>query len=237
MIVYPKFVRWKHINGLRIRKELYQKNLENAIKDKHSRIKGLQIDLQKALSTLDESTTWMKRSLIKISINHLISNKLVEIQIRHGRKLNNLIMEKRIQEGIHNNPNNLITNLTNVTLGNNKIELFKYGLKHGLAIRPKESEMIVIMEDIYEQILRHNAIKDSYISQERLKTALKAFTFNYLDIGDKRYIHDSKSLNVLRELGEKSVILKSDKGQGIVLVHHGDYVNSMQRIFDDASEF
>ena len=56
--------------------------------------------------------------------------------------------------------------------------------KHSLAIRPKESEMIVIMEDIYEQILRHNAIKDSYISQ--------VFTFNFLDIDDKYYIHNSK---------------------------------------------
>ena len=99
--------------------------------------------------------------------------------------------------------------------------------KHSLAIRPKESEMIVIMEDIYEQILRHNAIKDSYISQERLKTTLKGYTFNYVDVDDKRYIHDSKSLKVLRELREKFVILKPDKGQGIVLVNHGDYVNSM----------
>ena len=212
---------------LRIRKQLYQKNLQNAIKDKHSRIKELQSDSQKALSTLDESSTWMKRSLIKFSINRLISNKLVEIQIRRTRKFNNLIMEKRIQEGIHNNPNNLITNLTNVTLSNNEVKILKYGLKHGLAIRPKESEMIVIMEDIYEQILRHNAIKDSYISQERLKTALKGYTFNYVDVDDKRYIHDSKSLKVLRELREKFVILKPDKGQGIVLVNHGDYVNSM----------
>ena len=212
---------------LRIRKQLYQKNLQNAIKDKHSRIKELQSDSQKALSTLDESSTWMKRSLIKFSINRLISNKLVEIQIRRTRKFNNLIMEKRIQEGIHNNPNNLITNLTNVTLSNNEVKILKYGLKHGLAIRPKESEMIVIMEDIYEQILQHNSVKDSYISQERLKTTLKAFTFNNLDIDDKRYIHDSKSLKVLRELREKFVILKPDKGQGIVLVNHGDYVNSM----------
>ena len=87
--------------------------------------------------------------------------------------------------------------------------------------------MIVIMEDIYEQILQHNSVKDSYISQERLKTTLKAFTFNNLDIDDKRYIHDSKSLKVLRELREKFVILKPDKGQGIVLVNYGDYVNSM----------
>ena len=105
------------------------------------------------LSTLDKSTTWMKRSLIKFSINRLLSNKLVEIQIRHDRKFSNLIMEKRIQEGIHNNPNDLITNLTNVTLSNNEIEILKYRVKHGLAIRPTELEMIIIIEDIYEQIL------------------------------------------------------------------------------------
>ena len=62
----------------------------------------------------------MKRSWIKCSINCLISNKLVEIQIRQCRKFNNLIMEKRIQEGIDNNFKNLITNLTNITLSSSK---------------------------------------------------------------------------------------------------------------------
>ena len=78
-------------------------------------------------------------------------------------------MEKRIQEGIHNNFKNLITKLTNVTLSSSKI---KYGLKHGLAVRPNKSDMIVIMEDIYEKTLRYNAIKGGYTSQERLKTTL-----------------------------------------------------------------
>ena len=196
-------------------------------------MKELRSDLQKALSTLYDSTTWTKHSLIKFSINRLISNKPVEIQIRHHRKFNNLIMEKRIQVGIHNNPRNIISNLTNVTLPNNKIEIFKYGLKHGLAIRQNESEMIVIMEDISEQILQHNAIKNSYISNERLKTTMKAFTFNYLDIDDKSYISDSKFLKFLQELCEKFVILK---GQCIVLVNQRVYVNSMQTIFGDASK-
>ena len=125
-------MRWKHVKNkpLGIRKQLYQKNLQNAIKDKSSRIKELQSYLQKALSTLDESTAWMKRFLMKFSINRLLSNKLVEIQIRHDRKFNNLIMEKRIQEGIHNNSNDLITNVTNVTLSNNEIEILMYGLNH-----------------------------------------------------------------------------------------------------------
>ena len=55
------------------------------------------------------------------------------------------------------------------------------------------------MEDINGHILRHNPIKNSCISQEKLKSTLKAVTFNYLDIDDKRYFHDSKFLKVLRE--------------------------------------
>ena len=42
----------------------------------------------------------------------------------------------------------------------------------------------MIMEDIYDQIMRHNVVTNSYISTERLKTTLKVFTFNYLDIDD-----------------------------------------------------
>ena len=52
--------------------------------------------------------------------------------------------------------------------------------------------MIVIMEDIYDQIMRHKVVKDSYVSTEWLKTTLKTFTFNYLDIDDRRYVHDNK---------------------------------------------
>ena len=75
------------------------------------------------------------------------------------------------------------------------------------------------------------------ICHKRDLTTLSAFTFDYLDIDDKRYIHDSKSLKVLRESRQKFVILKPDKGQIAVLVDHRDYVNSMQGIFDEASKF
>ena len=43
--------------------------------------------------------------------------------------------------------------------------------------------MIVTMEGIYDQIMRHNVVEYSYIT-ERLKTTLTAFTFNHLDTGD-----------------------------------------------------
>ena len=103
----------------------------------------------KALSEFENSTTWMKRTLINSSINCLISNKLSVVQLRHDKKLAHLIIEKRIQYGIRKNPNEVITNITDTTLSNYETETIKYSLKHGVAIRPKESEIIVIMEGIY----------------------------------------------------------------------------------------
>ena len=44
--------------------------------------------------------------------------------------------------------------------------------------------MIVIMKGIYDQIMRHNVVEYSYITKERLKTTLTAFTFNHLATGD-----------------------------------------------------
>ena len=57
-------------------------------------------------------------------------------------------MEKNIQDGLKNNPNNLISNVTGKTLSDTENERLKYGLKHGFATCPSEVEMIVIAENI-----------------------------------------------------------------------------------------
>ena len=82
--VYPKFVQWKSVKDkpFGIRRQLYQKNFQNAIKDKYCCIKELKIELNKALLEFENSTTRIKWILIKFSINHLISNKLREGTIK-----------------------------------------------------------------------------------------------------------------------------------------------------------
>ena len=58
-----------------------------------------------------------------------------------------------IRNGIKKNPNSIITNLTDMELTENEVSALKFGLKHGLLTRrPKESKMIVIAEDIWDQI-------------------------------------------------------------------------------------
>ena len=51
------------------------------------------------------------------------------------------------------------------------------------------------MEDIHDDITRHNVVEYVNILKERLKTTLKVFTVNYLDIDDQGYFRDNKYLN------------------------------------------
>ena len=85
-------------------------------------------------------------------------------------------------------------------------------------MRPKESEMIAIIENAWEQIHNHGTLKNNHISKVRAKTALKSFAYSYLDLDIKQFISDSKSIKMLRKLKDKCLILKPDKGQGIVLI-------------------
>ena len=84
---------------------------------------------------------------------------------------------------------------------------------------------------INQYISNSYATKNNYFSHESLKPHSLTFTFKYLDIDDKRYIHGKESFDALQKEREKSVILKPDKGQCIVLVIHNDYISfSAQKI-------
>ena len=74
-------------------------------------------------SSLTNSTTWLKVQLIKYSINHDIENLMNKIKKRHSKKLDVLIFEKKkMKYGLHNNPNDLITDLTGKILLDVEVE-------------------------------------------------------------------------------------------------------------------
>ena len=188
---------------------------------------------------LRQSTAWLKYHSILFSINRLQSKKTHLIELRHQKKHDNLIIEKRLCDCTQRNPNKIITNLTNITLTQDEISVLELGLKHGVLLRLKEPDMITIAKNVWEQIQQHNILKDNHISKVRAQTALKSFHIisNCLDLDIKQYISDNKMVKVLRNIKEKCLILKPDKGQGIVLIDKNDYYNSMERLFNDTIKF
>ena len=63
--------------------------------------------------------------------------------------------------------------MSDIELNDDEIAVLKFGLKHGLFIRLRENEMIAVMEDIYDQIVRQDILQKDNISTHRVRTALK----------------------------------------------------------------
>ena len=145
-------------------------------------------------------------------------------------------MEKQIKDDIVENTHKLITKPSGYELSSKEMKILKLVLRYSVATRPVESEMIVILEAIWDQIKNANVIK-SDLSEQRIKTALRAFTLNYIDVDEKQFGIDGKRLKVLKELRKKITILKPDKGQGVVLLKREDYTNRVETLLVGRSKF
>ena len=109
---------------------------------------------------------------------------MTKVKERQSKDQDGLIMKKNMQDDLQNNPNNLVNNLTGKTLADTEIEILKYGLKYGITTRPSEVELIVIAENIWDQI-EQKGLCNHFMKRESVKTALRAFTYSYIDIYDE----------------------------------------------------
>ena len=96
--------------------------------------------------------------------------------------------------------------------------------------------MVVITENIWDQI-ENNGLCENLMKKEIVKTALGAFTYSYVDIFDTQFLHDKNKSKVLEQLKQYRVILKPDKGNGIVLINKTEYNLAMKKLSADRSKF
>ena len=156
---------------------------------------------------------------------------------RHERKFNALLREHAISTGIKNNPNEIITNHTGDTLTQEEESILRFGLKHNLATRPNETQIIATAESIWDQLRRQNALPDGFIKQQKIKNSIKALACNFLDLDDRQLALDNKRNKILKHLHQRYAILKPDKGSGVVLIKKTDYKTYMTGLFSDTSKF
>ena len=149
-IVYPKFVRWKSIKTKLPRERItyYSHLLNEALDKRYKELKTLRTKHDEIKTTLLKKATFIKGKLIVYSIGPLQSNVCKRTMQRHEKKLDGLIINKHIMDDIKPNPNELVTNLANFELSADEVSVLRLGLNHGSLVRPKESEMISVVEDV-----------------------------------------------------------------------------------------
>ena len=104
-------------------------------------------------------------------------------------------------------------------------------------MKPRAGELIVIMQDVYDKILKQNILDNDHIYKQRAQTALKALTYNYLDLHVKQLFNDRKNIKALQNLRGRCMILRADAGQEIVPINKTDYYKLLERLFGDRKNF
>ncbi len=237
--ITPKFVRWKNLKFKRhnLRSTYHGKILKETIQDQHKSLVTLKKSLNEQEILLTSRTTWLQNLKLKYNAQRPMDKKLLSTSLRHQRKFQSLLREHSILTGIKNNPNLIITNLTGDQLTNEEETILRFGLKHNLATRPNETEVIANAESIWDQLKRQNLLPDSFIKQQKIKNAIKPLACNLLDFDDRQLTNDNKRIKILKNLRQKYAILKPDKGKGIVLIKINDYKLCMTDLFSNTNKF
>ena len=111
-------------------------------------------------------------------------------QQTHNKKFDSLCKKKQQEDGIKENPNNIIWNLTSQTLPNDEYQVLRYGLNHGLKTHQIKTDILANTESIWDQINGNNVCKESNNHVERTKNSLRAMAFSLIDLGNKQIFKD-----------------------------------------------
>ena len=236
--IIPKFARSKSFKSYKYRKRLNEQKrvLRHSLNSSEEKYNSLKKSLLVVEKTLRMGTTILKFALIIALIKLDEDAFRKKTLLRHNKKMRMLLDEKMKIEGKESNPNKLVVNLTDHVLTEEEVKILRLGLNYSVALRPKEPHLLAEVESLWDQITKKGLLK--YKSHEaRVKTALRAFAFSYLDLDDSRFGTDTKQIRILKTLRERFAILKPDKGNGVVLINKSDYVTSMKSIFDNKSKF
>ena len=117
----------------KIRNRYNRRLLLDKISNKYKRLKLLTKQLEMETNILNDSTTWMKGICILYSINITIISYVKKNSETPNKKLDSLCKKKQKEDGIKENLNNTIWDLTSRTLSNDEYQVLRYGLNHGLA--------------------------------------------------------------------------------------------------------
>ena len=95
-------------------------------------------------------------------------------------------------DGIQQNPKQTIWNFSSRVLSNEEYTLLQFGLKHGLAIKPKENDILASAEALWDQIERKQLCKESVYYTRRAKNYIREMAFNLLNLDHQQVFKDKK---------------------------------------------
>ena len=161
------------------------------IRAKNDLLHKLREELSKESEILYREMTFMRKWVVKHSIKNTVEKEEETVAKRHEKKFSSLLKEKSEVEGTANNPNRIIWNFSSHTLEEEEYQTLQYGLKHGIACKPDNEEILASAEALWDQIKTKKLCKDGNHFVRQAKNSIRAMAFNLINIDNRQKFREA----------------------------------------------
>ena len=204
--------------------------IEAEIANKHLIRKKIKADLAKSSANLRSTLTFFEHHALLYKLRNLIAKKIKKWKLTQEKKIRKLRENSRppIEEQERKALPSIVHNFSSYVLSNEEREALRYGLDHYIPTKVDKRRLEVEFEDFYQSILWNTKDLSENVKLN-LKTKFLSTFQNYNKI-KVPYKHQ----DTIKKLSENNdiMLLKQDKGRGIIIMNRGKYVEKCLNILN-----
>ena len=242
-LVIPKFLRFKVANR-RLRnssayRQCQNKLLQDEIAAKHARIRILSSQGTVAYSNLAALVSSVDLIHLKSVSDHENTKRLNQNQKIQDRKLFRLCAETKSDNSI--DPNTVVFNFSQQLITDQEKEILSKGLN--FSIPPNKLDYFAFLapfETLHKKLIKEDLFEKSGYFPASVNAKLKDIAYSgYRSYSRPDFLFSKEDIKLLQNLknDNKIVIVKPDKGNGIVILDRNDYNKKMNDILQDNTKF
>ena len=206
-----KSIRWKIASTI----------LDAEIRNKQKKRSRLTKELAKEATDLKSRTGYITLCALNKTINSTINGKRKEWKRTHEGKLRKLFDEKeRLLVSTTKHPMNTVRNFSSYSLTAEETHILSFGLDHHIESKMDANKIKTEFEAMYHHLEKQCTNLTSH-EKDALKSKVRRTCENYINIPSKSQFEETiKKLTKNKNI----VILRQDKGKGVVLMNKSKYV-------------
>ncbi|XP_068739114.1 uncharacterized protein [Montipora capricornis] len=231
--VFPKFICFQLPNTSRhdvhaIRKRL----LRSAIAKRRKEFSKLTLVRDRLADHINGVVNNIDRYILHRSVKYNVGKAVKRVIATHEKKLKNLTRNMVLPFS----PTETVTNLSSQNLTSEQLGILKYGLSHSICTPTiNKTDVFSCFELIHRTMVR-NLIDGK--QKGKLVADLSHLAHSYVS-SHQPSVADLRNFKILKELRKNKdiVILKPDKGNGVVVMDRIAYEQGIFTIISDTSKF
>lgn len=234
--LYPRFLHLKlsipRLNGSYIYKQFQRKILFNELQYKRRKLPLLKQTVIAQENSFKNTVPYFTFLRCNLYLFNYIKNYKRKIEDAHQKKLINL----GFNEITHPNHSDVVFNFSNRQLTELECTTLAVGLNYNLVPpKPKAADYYTSFELLSENLNKCSFYNPTNERTSQFRLSLKSLAFDSFNlIHTQKIPHNlsSSQINSLKLLSQDKsiVILKPDKGNGVVVINKTEYVTKMDQI-------